>query len=173
MEYCTTLITDTSHYTTVLDLAMKAKHSLWIGTADIKDLYVLQGKTEKPFLGVLADLLAKGVEVRLIHAKEPGPNFRADFDRYPRLARMLERVMCPRVHFKIIVIDQTVCYVGSANLTGAGMGMKSPRRRNFEAGILTDNPELVEQAMNQFDAVWIGKHCARCKRKAFCGDPIA
>lgn len=60
----TTLITDTSHYTTVLDLAMKAK--------------------------------------------------------------MLERVMCPRVHFKIIVIDQTVCYVGSANLTGAGMGMKSP-----------------------------------------------
>lgn len=31
----TTLITDTAHYTTVLDLAMKAKHSLWIGTADI------------------------------------------------------------------------------------------------------------------------------------------
>ena len=74
----TTLITDSSHYTSVLDLAMKAKHSLWIGTADIKDLYVLQGKTEKPFLGVLADLLGKGVEVRLIHAKEPGPNFRAD-----------------------------------------------------------------------------------------------
>jgi hypothetical protein len=93
----TTLITDSSHYTTVLDLAMKAKHSLWIGTADIKDMYVLQGKTEKPFLGVLADLLGKGVEVRLIHAKEPGPNFRADFDRYPRLAKMLERVLCPWV----------------------------------------------------------------------------
>ncbi|MBO4489106.1 MAG: phospholipase [Bacteroidales bacterium] len=131
----TTLITDTSHYTTVLDLAMKAKRSLWIGTADIKDLYVLQGKTEKPFLGVLADLLGKGVEVRLIHAKEPGPNFRADFDRYPRLAKMLERVMCPRVHFKIIVIDQTVCYVGSANLTGAGMGMKSPRCPSFSPHI--------------------------------------
>ena len=36
MEYSTTLITDTAHYTTVLDLAMKAKHSLWIGIADIK-----------------------------------------------------------------------------------------------------------------------------------------
>ena len=46
------LITDSSHYITVLDRAMKAKHSLWIGTADIKDLYVLQGKTEKLFLGV-------------------------------------------------------------------------------------------------------------------------
>ena len=169
----TTLITDSSHYSTVLDLAMKTKHSLWIGTADIKDLYVLQGSTEKPFLGILSEMLGKGVEVRLIHAKEPGPNFRADFDRYPRLAKLLERVLCPRVHFKIIVIDQNVCYVGSANLTGAGMGMKSPRRRNFEAGILTDNPELVEQAMNQFDAVWIGKHCTHCKRKDFCGDPIA
>ena len=35
MEYCTTLVTDTAHYITVLDLAMKARHSLWIGTADI------------------------------------------------------------------------------------------------------------------------------------------
>jgi hypothetical protein len=27
--------------------------------------------------------------------------------------------------------------------------------------------------MNQFDEVWIGKHCKACKRKDFCGDPIA
>ena len=40
------LITDTDHYSVVLNLAMKAKRDLWIGTADIKDLYVLQGKTE-------------------------------------------------------------------------------------------------------------------------------
>ena len=129
-------ISDTEHFTKVLDLAAKAKETLWIGTADIKDLYVVQGKMAKPFLGVLSDLIGKGVEVRLIHAKEPGPNFREDFDRYPRLATMLERVMCPRVHFKILVIDQAVCYVGSANLTGAGMGMKSATRRNFEAGAL-------------------------------------
>ena len=168
----TTLITDSAHYSTVLDLAMKAKHSLWIGTADIKDLYVLRGKTEKPFLGVLAELLGKGVEVRLIHAKEPGPNFRADFDRYPRLSKLLERVMCPRVHFKIIVIDQKICYVGSANLTGAGMGMKSPRRRNFEAGILTDEPDIVKAAIEEFDKVWRGSECAQCQRRNVCPDPI-
>ena len=168
----THFITDTAHYTTVLNLAAQAKISLWIGTADIKDLYVLQGKTEKPFLGVLAELLGKGVEVRLIHAKEPGPNFRTDFDRYPRLAKMLERVMCPRVHFKIIVIDQTVCYVGSANLTGAGMGMKSPRRRNFEAGILTDEPSIVAAAIEEFDKVWRGSECEKCHRRNVCPDPI-
>ena len=47
------------------------------------------------------------------------------------------------VHFKLIIIDSTIAYVGSANLTGAGMGMKSPKKRNFEAGILTDDPEML------------------------------
>ena len=140
-------------YDIVLNLATQAKRSLWIGTADIKDLYVIQGRVEKPFLGILAELIGRGVEIRLIHAKEPGPNFREDFDRYPRLAKMLERVMCPRVHFKIIVIDQKICYVGSANLTGAGMGMKSPYRRNFEAGIITDASDIVNAAIEEFDKV--------------------
>lgn len=62
-------ISDTDHFTRVLFLASKAKQTLWIGNADIKDLYVLQGKIEQPFLGVLSDLIGKGVEVRLIHAK--------------------------------------------------------------------------------------------------------
>ena len=166
-------ISDTAHYSSVLDLVTKAKETLWIGTADIKDLYVVQGKTEKPFLGVLSELIGKGVEVRLIHAKEPGPNFREDFDRYPRLARMLERVMCPRVHFKIIIIDQAICYVGSANLTGAGMGMKSATRRNFEAGILTDEPSIVDAAIEEFDKVWRGSECKKCQRRDICTDPIA
>lgn len=168
-----TFISDTAHYSSVLDLVTKARETLWIGTADIKDLYVVQGKTEMPFLGVLSDLIGKGVEVRLIHAKEPGPNFREDFDRYPLLAKLLERVMCPRVHFKIIIIDQAICYVGSANLTGAGMGMKSPTRRNFEAGILTDEPSIVDAAIEEFDKVWRGSECKKCQRRELCPDPIA
>lgn len=64
------LISDILHYDIVLNLAIHAKRSLWIGTADIKDLYVIQGELEKPFLGILAELIGKGVEVRLIHAKE-------------------------------------------------------------------------------------------------------
>ena len=148
------------------------KHSLWIGTADIKDLYVEVGKEKKPFLGLLAQLIRKGVEVRLIRAKEPGPAFREDFDRYPVLYDRLERVLCPRVHFKMLVFDFKEVYIGSANLTGAGIGMKGEDKRNFEAGILTDDPTIVDQAMNQFDDVWIGKFCKKCKRRDFCHDPI-
>ncbi len=144
------------------------KEHLWIGTADIKDLYV----GERPFLGVIADLISKGREVRLIHAKEPGPNFREDFDRYPVLSTELERVLCPRVHFKIIIFDLRQAYIGSANLTGAGLGMKSSRNRNFEAGILTVAPALVESAMNQFDSVWAGFKCKDCGRWRYCPDPV-
>ena len=81
-------------------------------------------------------------------------------------------VLCPRVHFKLIIIDSTIAYVGSANLTGAGMGMKSPKKRNFEAGILTDDPEMLEAAIEQFDNVWIGKFCKDCGRREYCSDPI-
>ena len=130
------------------------------------------GNEKKPFLALIAQLIKKGVEVRLIHAKEPSPNFREDFDKYPVLYDRLERVLCPRVHFKMIVYDCKVAYIGSANLTGAGIGMKGDDKRNFEAGILTDEPTIVEQAMNQFDEVWMGKHCKKCKRRDFCADPI-
>ena len=164
----TQYIADEAHFKEVIARAAGVRRSLWIGTADIKDLYV----EERPFLGVLADLIGKGREVRLIHAKEPGPNFREDFDRYPVLFTGLERVLCPRVHFKILIFDLKLAYIGSANLTGAGLGMKSGRTRNFEAGILTDEPELVEAAMSQFDAVWAGFKCKTCGRRAYCPDPV-
>ena len=164
----TKYIADEDHFKEIIALVPKVKRSIWIGTADIKDLYV----EDRPFLGILADLIKKGKEVRLIHAKEPGPNFREDFDQYPILFTGLERALCPRVHFKIIVFDGQAAYIGSANLTGAGIGMKSTRTRNFEAGILTDEPGLVDAAMNQFDAVWAGFKCKDCGRRKFCGDPI-
>lgn len=158
----------------IRDRVPYAKRRLWIATADIKDMYVETGGSEMvPFLKVLAQLIGRGVEVRLIHAKEPGPNFRADFDRYPRLAKCLERVLCPRVHFKCVIIDGTVAWFGSANLTGAGMGAKSEQKRNFENGIVTDETSLIAPLEEQFDAVWRGDFCGDCGRKDFCIDPIS
>lgn len=166
-------IADKEHYTKVLARCSQVKHDLWIGTADLKDLYVRKaaGKVE-PFLVVLDRLLKHGVEVRLLHAKEPGENFREDFDQYPGLWTRLERRLCPRVHFKLMIFDCAIAYIGSANLTGAGIGMKGEGNRNFEAGILTDEPSLVDAAADHLDAVWQGRHCKSCKRKEYCGDKI-
>ncbi len=165
-------ISGKDHYDKVVARVASVKKSLWIGTADIKDLHVKSSNSTEPFLSLLAKLLKRGVEIRLIHAKEPGPAFREDFDRYPILKTGLERMLCPRVHFKMIIFDFNTAYIGSANLTGAGIGLKSSNRRNFEAGILTDDSSLVEAAIEQFDSVWRGTHCGPCGRKQYCSDPI-
>ena len=165
-------IANEDHYDLVIEKIKSVKKTLWIGTADIKDLYVKSGNSTKPLLEILSDLAKSGVEIRLIHAKEPGKAFREDFDKYPILIEGMERIICPRVHFKIIIFDLKVAYVGSANLTGAGLGMKGLNTRNFEAGVLSSNKEFVKQASQQFDQVWMGAHCKDCKRKQYCGDPI-
>lgn len=150
----------------------KARRQLWLATADLKDLHVHKAGRMVPFLEVLSDLIGRKVEIRLLHAKEPGPAFRKDFDRYPNLLTGLERMLCPRVHLKCVAIDATLVYVGSANLTGAGVGAKSSRRRNFESGIITDDPRIVEAVMEQFDAIWRGSHCAECGRKEYCDEHV-
>lgn len=167
-------IQDTEHYSEVIARMAKARRSLWIATADLKDLYVKTAAKEPiPFLEVLSRLVQRGVEVRLLHAKEPGQPFREDFDRYPALWGGMERHLCPRVHAKIVAIDSEWVYIGSANMTGAGMGMKSAQNRNFEAGFLTDEPALIDAAMAHYDAIFCGSFCSRCGRKAFCPDRIS
>ena len=58
-----TYISNSAHYKEVLSRVLHVKESLWIGTADIKDLYIEDGKSKKPFLEVLAKLIKKGVAV--------------------------------------------------------------------------------------------------------------
>lgn len=165
-------ITNEELYKQIIGPIKAAKQFVWIGTADIKDLHVKHNGKVQSFLAVIDFLLKKKVEVRLLHAKEPGENYRRSFDKYPGLWEGMERQLCPRVHFKHIVIDGKVAYTGSANLTGAGLGMKSPNKRNFESGIITSHPDLIEQIMNQFDEVWMGSFCKSCGRRIYCGDPI-
>lgn len=153
----------------------EARRFIWIATADLKDLHVKSGRRFVPFLQVLAGRVREGVEVRLIHAKEPGPRFRADFDRYPEFVEsdLFEQVLCPRMHMKVVVIDGKVAFVGSANLTGAGMGAKGKNRRNFEAGYLTREGGEIRALMDFYDRFWIGDYCGTCERRDVCPGPLA
>ncbi|MBD3393875.1 MAG: phospholipase [Chitinivibrionales bacterium] len=164
-------ITGSAIYWKVIREAIPGAHEfVWIATSDIKDLHAHKGRKMVPFLEYLSDLVRDGIAVRLLHAKEPGPAFRKDFDRYPDLIEGMERILCPRVHFKCVIVDGAFAYSGSANLTGAGMGTKSERRRNFESGFITTNTGIISGVMAQFDAVWMGKHCPQCDRKGYCAD---
>jgi hypothetical protein len=165
-------VTNEQLYKQAIEPVAGANSFVWIGTADIKDLHVHFKGTVQSFLSVLDSLVKKKVAIRLLHAKEPGVNFRKSFDKYPLLWENMERQLCPRIHFKHIIIDGRYAYTGSANLTGAGLGIKSTNTRNFESGFVTTNPEIVKAVMSQFDDVWMGKYCKNCKKKVYCNDPI-
>jgi phosphatidylserine/phosphatidylglycerophosphate/cardiolipin synthase-like enzyme len=167
----TRFVTNEQLYQHVIEPVARAKSFVWIGTADLKDLHVHHNNGVRSFLAVLQERVKRKVAIRLLHAKEPGVNFRNSFDKYPELWKNMERQLCPRVHFKHIVVDGALAYTGSANLTGAGLGIKSPDTRNFESGIITTDPEWIDPVMDQFDQVWMGKHCKKCKRRDFCPDP--
>jgi phosphatidylserine/phosphatidylglycerophosphate/cardiolipin synthase-like enzyme len=73
---------------------------------------------------------------------------------------------------KVIAVDGALLYLGSANFTGAGLGAKGDGRRNFEAGIVTDDEWLLDEMQGTFDAIWTGKHCSACQLRAECPKPL-
>jgi len=163
------------HQRVIQEMLPKACEFVWIITADLKDMHVAKGRKFVPFLETLSDLVQNGIAVRLFHAKEPGPRFRQDFDKYPALLEsdLFERILCPRIHTKSIIVDGTQAFLGSPNLTGAGMGAKNPNKRNFEAGFITTEPEHLHPLLEWVDTLYLGDLCQTCQRRSYCPDPIA
>jgi phosphatidylserine/phosphatidylglycerophosphate/cardiolipin synthase-like enzyme len=178
------LLADRDHYSRVTQAVLEAKHSVWIATANLKELMVedpnlVPGRRRgrrgnyRSVLEVFAELAERGVELRLLHASPPSRPFRKSFDAQPKLvAGGLEMRMCPRVHLKTVVIDARLVYLGSANWTGAGLGAKGDGRRNFEMGILTSDEELIDTVQERFNAIWQGAECGACRLRDVCEMPL-
>jgi hypothetical protein len=111
----------------VLRRMAQARESVFIATANVKAMHVDLGEGQfGPILELFSRLAARGVSLRLLHAELPSRPFRAAFDARRALVRGgLELKICPRVHFKAVLVDGAWVYLGSANLTGAGLGSKS------------------------------------------------
>jgi phosphatidylserine/phosphatidylglycerophosphate/cardiolipin synthase-like enzyme len=127
----------------------------------------------RPVVDLFARLARQGVEVRLLHAELPSRPFRAAFDRQQGLvAGGMTLKQCPRVHFKAVLVDGAWLYLGSANLTGAGLGAKHADARNFELGVLTEDFDTIDRVTALFEAVWSGAECRTCRLYDLCPDPI-
>jgi phosphatidylserine/phosphatidylglycerophosphate/cardiolipin synthase-like enzyme len=158
----------------VLRRMAQARESVFIATANVKAMHVDLGEGRfGPILELFSRLAARGVSLRLLHAELPSRPFRAAFDARRALVRGgLELKICPRVHFKAVLVDGAWVYLGSANLTGAGLGSKSDGRRNFELGFVTEDFDVIDRVSALYEAVWSGAECATCQLREVCPDPI-
>ena len=75
--------------------------------------------------------------------------------------------------FRVACLAFKQAFIGSANLTGAGLGAKGAHKRNFEAGFLTDNRKHLAELMEWLDRLFLGEFCGQCQRRSVCPDPIA
>jgi len=157
----------------ILDKLAHARESVLIATANLKDMQVERGSKFESVMSLFSELAGRGVELRILHAELPSRPFRASFEKRRHLtAGALKLKICPRVHFKAVVVDGAWVYLGSANFTGAGLGAKSEGKRNFELGLCTEDFETVDRVQALFGSIWSGLECATCKLRRVCPDPI-
>ena len=169
------LIVDADHLQrVVLEGVLRAKVSVDIATANFKAMLVPVPGTDRnhapSIVSHLCRLTKRGVEVRLLHAGVPSS---AALDQLRRgVPDGLTVRRCPRLHAKAVIVDATSMYVGSANLTGAGLGAKGDRRRNFEWGFWSASSTLIDGVLQQFNSLWEGQRCKDCGRRDICPVPL-
>jgi phosphatidylserine/phosphatidylglycerophosphate/cardiolipin synthase-like enzyme len=174
-------VEDNAHYDFLLQALSKATVSLWIATANLKDVRLEApigsvARARSRYVSVVErfdSLVASGVELRVLHGGAPSRPFRESLARRRGLKKTDAWLrQCPRVHLKMIAVDGADLYLGSANFTGAGFGAKADGRRNFELGVATSDHVMLDSAQRRFDRIWTGKECGGCRVRAHCPKPL-
>lgn len=149
---------------------LKARTSLWISTANVKDMRVRLGRRYRSIVHVLVPAAREGVDVRLLHSSVPSSRFLKSLEKEGYVFPMRR---CRRVHFKTVIIDTGSMFLGSANLTGAGIGVRKNTKRNFEVGIWTHDKDLIDRVQSFFNLIWEGEKCRDCSlRDKHCVIPL-
>jgi phosphatidylserine/phosphatidylglycerophosphate/cardiolipin synthase-like enzyme len=166
------LILDAQHFHRIVrDGICRAQVSLDIMTADFKAMLVPDGSGNAiSIIEIFRRLARRGVEIRLLHAGTPSAAALRELKQALPDGLVIRR--CPRLHAKAIILDCQKMYLGSANLTGAGLGAKSDGRRNFEMGLWTESPVLIDGVLEQFNHLWEGIACNTCQRRDICPVPL-
>ena len=169
LSNATRLITNKSHYEEVVERICSAKSSIRIMTANFKRFRLEHTEEQAmfygtPFIERLMEKAVQGVSVQIICSK-PSQSFTKEWMEYFQQMnnpKLFEYKFCERNHAKVFIVDDQLAYVGSANVTRAGLRQDATSQLNFEAGILTEDPELVLSIKAFFSEIWNSKWCSEC-----------
>jgi phosphatidylserine/phosphatidylglycerophosphate/cardiolipin synthase-like enzyme len=145
------LVWGREHYEQVVQAVRKARVSVWIATANLKDLHVEVARGRYgSMLAELDALCGRGVDLRILHASLPSRPFRDSFDRFPRLLRGgLQLRQCPRVHLKTVIVDG-----------------------RWLLGWLTEDEHVLDEVQGRFERIWSGAECPSCGQRDVCEAPL-
>ena len=156
----THLITE-NFYQEVIKRVCAAKSSIKIMTADFNRIRLKptrnQGKKYgdgTPFFDFLISKAIEGVTVEII-TSEKYEGFQDDVEMaYSKVSNQCFSVwFCARNHAKVVIIDDKFAYIGSANMTRAGLGQPHCSPGNFEMGILTEDSEIIASLNERFSDI--------------------
>jgi len=158
-------LTGEAMHEALFDDLRKAKSDIVVATADLK---LAQTGPNEHIIDVF-EAMPK-IDIRILCSRTTTP-----FRKTLAESRLLDRTtfqirQCERNHSKAFMIDGRTVYVGSANLTGKGVGpMASEHSRNNEIMIRMDGSRAVSLIRFVLDAsfepFWSGKDCDRCRRR--------
>jgi phosphatidylserine/phosphatidylglycerophosphate/cardiolipin synthase-like enzyme len=165
-----------NHYEEVIERICEAKSSIKIMTGDFKRFKLKptakQGKNYNdgtPFIKYLMEMTNQGISVQII-CSNPSKPFKEEYEELdeqmnPKNFRIY---FCIRNHAKVVIVDNKVAYIGSANITKAGLGQGIMSPGNFEMGILTENPDIIASLNARFSEIMDGDFCEGCHRADNC-----
>jgi len=164
------LLTNEQIYERIMRMDIpRAQHSVLIATALVKQTIVEMGQGEyAPFMKLADGLIARGIKIFLLLAGNPSRPFLSSLRTFRQSLRGLSIRICVRNHMKVVLVDGAKLYLGSANLTGAGMGHKDKNKRNFEFGFFTRDDRMIKRIGKIIEEIWERKYCGPCQVKRYC-----
>lgn len=171
-------IVNDEHYDEVIERIRNARRSIVVMIANFKKFRLKPAKGKNyndgtPFLKMLIEKAKSGVSVKaLCSSTSYGMDQELEMYYDKKAPKTFQYKQCVRSHIKMIIIDDCYAYIGSANVTGAGLGQGNYTPGNFEMGILTTDPGIIDKAKNEFEAIWNGNYCKNCHRRDACVKPM-
>lgn len=162
-------IDDSTFQNEVLGKIVRAKKTVCISTGILRKFQLTSTKDPRAkiqfmeYLNMMAD---SGIVVRFLYS-DVSEGMDSLLDSI-KTSSNFKIIKCVRNHAKIVIVDDEFAYVGSANITRAGIGQIEENKGNFECGAISNDPVFVADALKYFDFTMSSEPCHGCHRKSSC-----